>query len=651
MIAAALSSAVASAVASARLAFAAAFARGLRPDPDLSVWEWADEHRVLSERSSAEPGRWSTDRVPHMREVMEALSSRHPCKTVSIMKSAQIAGTEIGNNWVGYCIDHSPGPMLLVMPTVELAKRNSRQRLDTMIRDSPRLASHMGKAKSKDSSQTILSKEFENGVLVSTGANSAAGLRSMPARYVYCDEIDAYPPDVEGEGDPILLIQRAQRTFANRKGLYISTPTFQGRSRIEAMFADGDQSYLYLPCPGCQTMGRLHFRETESGFVIKWDKGEPEKVRAVCTSCGVEIQEHEKTEMILAGKWIATHPERSDDHRSFHLNALYSPIGWRFWEEIVRAFEDAKNRPDKLRVWVNHDMGETYYEKGEAPEWRALYDKREPYKIGTVPDGGVFLTAGVDVQGGRNARLEVEVVAWGRNKESWSVDYFVIPGDSAEESTWTELDGLLGRTWPTAGGNQLSIRCMAVDSGFSTQNVYHWCRQHPKTRTIPVKGRDSLPVLVGSPRAVDVSRGGRIIRRGVMLWSVGTTVAKTEFYGMARLERPTEESGDPFPPGYCHWPQYEEDAFKQLTSEQIVARTDKKGYRKYEWEVLPGRRNERLDCRVYARAAAAVVGLDRFGENDWKRLEADVGPIPDSRPRSRVKKAKKAGGYLNRPRD
>jgi len=637
------------ALADGAAVYALELMRGLEPDPILHVSDWADRHRVLSASASSEPGQWRTDRTPYLREVMDALSSSSPVESVALMKGAQVGGTEAGNNWIGYVIDHSPGPMMCVMPTVPLAKRNSRQRLDPLIRDCPRLREKVADRRSRDASNTILAKEFPNGVLVMTGANSASGLRSTPVRYVMMDEVDAYPGDVEGEGDPILLAMRASRTFSRRKSLMVSTPTFLGRSRIEEHFNKGDRSYYHVPCPGCGEMHRLRWQKKDEGLVMMWDDDDPTSARVVCTSCGEITEEHKKTWMLEKGVWVPELPERSDRRRSFHLSSMYSPVGWRSWAGMVESWLDAQGQPDKLRVFVNHDLGETWHEKGEAPEWRELYDKRETYPIGTVPKGGVFLTAGVDVQGGRNARLEVEVVAWGRGKESWSIDYFVIPGDAAEEATWAELDGLLARTWPTAEGAELPIRTMAVDSGFQTQHVYNWCRRHPKTRTIPVKGTKSLPVIVGTPRAMDVSRGGRTIRRGVMLWTVGTTVAKTEFYGWARLRASTEERGGEFPPGYPHFPQYEEDAFKGLTAEQIVARVDRRGYRTYDWEVLPGRRNERLDCRVYARAAAAVCGLDRFAEADWARMEAEMTTTDTDQPTRKKRKPRK--GYLKRGRD
>ncbi|HSG56820.1 MAG TPA: phage terminase large subunit family protein, partial [Paracoccaceae bacterium] len=166
--------------------------RGMRPDPDLTVSEWADQHRWLSSRASAEPGRYRTARTPYLREIMDALSPRHPAQRISFMKAAQVGATEAGNNWIGFVIHHAPGPMLAVLPTVEMAKRSSRGRIDPLIADSPALRERVNPARSRDAGNSMLSKEFPGGILVLTGANSATGLRSMPARYIFLDEVDAY---------------------------------------------------------------------------------------------------------------------------------------------------------------------------------------------------------------------------------------------------------------------------------------------------------------------------------------------------------------------------------------------------------------------------------------------------------------------------
>tara|TARA_R110002072_G_scaffold274302_2_gene435095 strand:+ start:28 stop:1194 length:1167 start_codon:yes stop_codon:yes gene_type:complete len=253
-----------------------AWRRGMRPDPDLTVSEWADQNRWLSSRASAEPGRYRTARTPYLRAIMDALSPGHPAQRISFMKAAQVGATEAGNNWIGFVIHHAPGPMLAVLPTVEMAKRTSRGRIDPLIADSPTLKERVQPARSRDAGNSMLSKEFPGGILVLTGANSATGLRSMPARYVFLDEVDAYPASADEEGDPVTLAEARTTTFAHRRKVFmVSTPTIRGLSRIEREFEASDQQRYFVPCPHCGAMQWLQFER------LRWAKGSLSRQRII----------------------------------------------------------------------------------------------------------------------------------------------------------------------------------------------------------------------------------------------------------------------------------------------------------------------------------------------------------------------------------
>ncbi len=280
--------------------------RGMQPDPDLTVSEWADQHRKLSSRASAEPGQYRTARTPYLREIMDALSPRHPAQRISFMKAAQVGATEAGNNWIGFVIHHAPGPMLAVLPTLEMAKRTSRGRLDPLIADSPALRALVNPARSRDAGNSMLSKEFPGGILVLTGANSVTGLRSMPARYVFLDEVDAYPASADEEGDPVTLAEARTATFSHRRKVFmVSTPTIRGLSRIEREYEASDQRRYFVPCPHCGQMQWLQFER------LRWDKGRPDTAAYHCDGCERPIAEHHKTRMLERGEWRATVTRRN----------------------------------------------------------------------------------------------------------------------------------------------------------------------------------------------------------------------------------------------------------------------------------------------------------------------------------------------------
>jgi phage terminase large subunit GpA-like protein len=348
-----------------------------------------------------------------------------------------------------------------------------------------------------------------------------------------------------------------------------------------------------------------------------------------CEYCRARLEEGHRMLLLRSGEWRPRVPERSSERRSYHLSALYATPGGKVsWRGIVTDFLRVKDISDRLRVWVNQTLGEPFVEKGEAPPWEKVHERAEPYPIGTVPAGGVVLTAGIDVQ---QDRLELEVVAWGPRMESWSVAYEVIVGETAGEAVWQQLDHLLARPYRMASGVDARVRLAGIDSGFIPQTVYSWARLRP-LRVAVLKGQDAIGVLVGVPTLVDVTLGGRKLRRGVRLWPVGGAVAKRDLYSALRLPRP--KPGQPFPPGYSHFPGYSEAHFQGLCSEQLTPTPNKRGYTVYRWTKIH-ERNEQLDCRVYARAAAAILGLDRYTAGDWARAAAGAvappaapGPAP-----------------------
>ncbi|MFN6998573.1 MAG: phage terminase large subunit family protein [Elioraea tepidiphila] len=606
----------------------------LRPPPQLTVSEWAERHRILGSRASSEPGPWRTGRTPYLREIMDALSAVHPARRVVFMKGAQTGGTEGGNNWLGYILHHVPAPVLAVQPTVELAKRFSRQRINPLIEETPVLRERVAPARARDSGNTLLSKEFPGGILVMTGANSAVGLRSMTARFLFLDEIDAYPGDVEGEGDPIALAEARARTFGwRRKTFLVSTPTITGLSRIEREYLASDQRRFFVPCPQCGTMQVLTFER------LRWEKGEPRSVAYRCETCDGAVEEHHKTAMLARGEWRATAVAEDPHTVGFHISALYSPVGWLSWEQIARDWEAAQGKPEDLKTFKNTVLGETWQESGDAPDWQRLYERREDWPIGIVPAGALFLTAGADVQ---RDRIEVSIWAWGRGLESWFVDHVIIDGGpdrapieqssmgSRHAGTWASLTALLGRTWSHASGARLGLAKLAIDTGYEAPAVYAWARRAGHAQVVPVKGVDGFnraAPIVG-PSYVDVTEGGRKLRRGARLWTVAVATFKSETYRFLRLGRPTDEeiaAGIVYPAGYVHLPRgMEAEWVKQLVAEQLVTIRNKRGYAHQEWQKMR-ERNEALDCRVYARAAAWIAGADRWTEATWRDLEAQVG--------------------------
>jgi phage terminase large subunit GpA-like protein len=527
---------------------------------------------------------------------------------------------------------------MIVQPTIDMAKRYSRQRLMPMIEESPVLKRKVKENRSRDEANTTLLKEFPGGFMAIAGANSAAGLRSMPVRDLFTDEEDGYPADVDGEGDPVQLARARQTTFARRKHLRTSTPTTRDFSRIEAAYLASDRCRFHVPCPHCGEMQPLVWgADTEHG--IKWSRAEdgaplPDTVRYVCRANGCEIKEHHKPGMLSAGRWVPEAPgAQAGRVRGFHLSSLYSPLGWLSWTQLVaewvRAMESTRaGDPSLLRVFVNTRLAETYEESGDRADEHSLRRRAADIPLRIVQWGHCVMTAGVDVQGDR---LEAYLWAWGRDMRRQMVDHAVIYGDPGLPETepgspWAALTEYRRSEVRHACGRAVPLLACMIDSGgHHTQAVYHYVRHHQHAGVHAVKGSSiSGRAVLGKPTDQDVNWRGVKLRRGVKLWSVGSDTAKDEIYGRLRIADPG--------PGYVllskHMPG---DVFEQLTSERRVTRYVK-GHPKLEWVKPAGRRNEALDCAVYALAAAHWLGMERWKDADWLKWErrAEVRDLFDT---------------------
>lgn len=585
------------------------------PPPKLTVSDWADEHRILSPESCAEPGKWRTSRAEYQREMMNAITDPK-VETVTLMTAARIGKTEIINNVLGRYIDNEPSPILSVNPTVEMAEAWSKKYFAPMIRDTPCLRARVTEAKARDANNTILEKSFPGGYIAMAGANSPAGLASRTVMIVVLDEVDRFPPSAGTEGDPMELAKKRAETFTYRKKfVQTSTPTVKGVSRIEQEWNQSDQRRYYVPCPHCGHFQHLQWSR------LKFTKEHLEDVHYECEGCLAHLSEADKYKMIRLGEWRPTFPERTK-HAGFHITALYSP--WISWQEIVEKFLNAKKRPETLRVWINTMLGETW----EEEETFSISDEKLAARIEQyedAPTGVLFLTAGVDVQ---DDRLECLVKGWGLKDESWFIDYKTFYGSPGRQDTWTFLDDYLQSIFRHESGVPLRIVSVCIDSGgHFTQNVYEFVKQRQGRRIFAVKG-------LGGYGKYFIGKATRNNKHRALVIPLGVDTAKELIYDRLQIEKPG--------PGYMHFNQKcTEEYFLQLTSEKHVTKYNK-GFPTKMWELKSGRRNEALDCEVYALAACKVINpnMERLAQNMEEQIKnaktSEVTPQPAPRRRKRL---------------
>lgn len=581
----------------------------LEPPRDLKLSEWAEEYAYLSAENSAEPGKWHN--IPYQIDIMDAITDPN-IERVTVKKSARVGYTKIVDHAIGYFIHHDPSPILVVQPTIEDAEGYSKDEIAPMIRDTPVLADIFGDMDAKNSGQTISVKSYPGGKLYLIGANSPRGFRRITVRVVIFDEIDGYPVTGAGkDGDQIKLGIKRAETFFNRKIIEGSTPLEEESSRIHKSFMAGDQRHCYLPCPHCHEKQILVFEN------LRWPEGKPEEAKFACIHCGVLIEERFKLWMLQNREWIAHAPFNPiTRHASFHIWTAYSTFPNASWGKLAKEWEDVKSDPLQRKVFTNTVLGEVWTEPGETVEPNALMERRYPFPA-EMPAQALILTAGVDVQ---RDRLEVEVVGWGIGEQSWSIAYRTFWGDPNYPDVWEAFDDFRHRSWLHQNGHRLLIQAICIDSGGSnTQAVYNYCAGKLGNRVYAVKGKGgALPVI----KAPQEAKPGARHKRPCKVFTIGVDQVKTLIYSRLVIK----EVG----PGYCHFNSEvdetgriynDEEFFRQLTAEKLIT-VYKKGFAVREWHnVRDTKRNEALDCRVYAYAALKMV------EPAWYRLERRLAPV------------------------
>lgn len=608
-----------------------------RPMP-TTLADWADANFFMSAESSYIEGVWRTR--PFQRVPLNIMGNDE-VEELDILKSARVGYTKMVMASVAYQVEHKKRNQIIYQPTDTAAKDFMKNHVQPMIRDVRpvrALASWYGKRHPNNTNQA---KTFDNRrQLWALGGTSAKNYREKSVDTVYIDEIDGFEENVEGEGRPDHLANKRTEGSYFPKMVCGSTPTTEHRSLISSR-AKSAEHFLrcYIPCPHCGHAQHLVF---ENMHMLT--PGDPGSTQYGCESCVAYFDYKQAQEQQADcfyrdpesglttydgmqffgadGNEVAT-----PRHIALHIWSAYSPM--TTWAKIMRDFLKRKGNPAELQTWVNQTRGETWKERGDAPDWRRLYDRTRggDFHTNQIADYVGLITMGVDVQRSPG-RLELEVVGWGPGRRSQSIDYRVIPGDTSDlgpGGPWEELRAIIrGETWEHSSGARIPVACTTVDSGDQTQTVYTFCREFAQPQVIPIKGMDNQTTLVGVPKPVDVSQAGRKVRRGVMLWGVGSSLLKSDVYSSLKLVQPTEESGGELPPGWCDFPEYGEDYFKGLCSEQLMRSKNRAGYTVYKWEKIY-ERNEPLDCRNYARAAAAIKGIDRWGDADWQAIRESLG--------------------------
>jgi len=597
---------------SALQVIAAAFAAVLAVPESVTPSAWAADNLVVPDGPYAGE-RFDLKLTPYLVEPLDFFSDDCPDNKVVIRKSAQTGFSLMAIAAAGYTIDREPCRIMVIQPTDGALAEFNREKLQPAIENSKALRSKVRSQTARSGQgSTTYSKRFPGGSLTLAIATSTADLRSKTIKKVIKDEASEYPTDLDGQGSPHGMIEARYESFrasADWKELDISTPVVKGACYIDAEYEAGDRRLWHVPCPGC-----------DEDFVFRFDKhfryerAYPYNAHYVAPCCGTVIESTRKNELVRKGRWIATAPAPGK-HRSYHFDALSSPFVP--WDLIAERKIIAGDDPSKQKTFDNLTLGIAHEVRGDAPDHVKLLERREAYEPGRIPAGGLLLVAGCDVQ---HSGIWYEIVAYGRDRQSWSIRHGFLEGETTDpdKGAFLALAKVYDETFPDAFGAHRQIDALSVDAGDGgrANQVYAWSRA--RHRAFAVKGLPGWTTpAIGTPTRVSISLSGRKLKGGATLWPVGTWALKGTFYADLRKEG-MKAGQETDPPGYCHFHgDCDERFFRQITAEYLKTVTMRGRSTRVWQENGP---NHLLDCRVYAMAMADYLGLTRMTPEQWVQL-------------------------------
>jgi len=602
------------------------------------VSQWAEKRRYLPPQVTTMPGYYSFSVAPYLKEIADCFSLTSPVREVDVMKGAQIGATVgILENVIGYLIDHvKSAPCMLLTADAELAKLRLESYITPMLEHSG--LSHL--IQSSDNISTRKSGKTDKriewvggGFLIPLGALNAAKLRSLSIQYFLADEVDAYP-NVIGKGeDPLKSAEARTKAFhESRKIARISTPLLKGNSRIAAGYERGDKRKYYVPCKQCGKMQVLKFQgvEKQTGRIwgLVWELNDDgalieSSVKYLCEWCSYPHINSDKAYMLPRGEWRATATSKSIFRRSYHLPAIYSPVGMYPWSAMVYDWLDAwdvdTNKVKSvslLQEFYNNVLALPFeIRSGTKVRFQMVSGHRRAcYKFGEIPNlyamefcGSpiLFLICTVDVH---KKNLAVMITGWTRNARHFVIDYWRYELAPGEEETaeltspvWSKLRQLIEEKEYTADdGKKYRVSITLVDAGYQNDTVIHFCDDYA-TGVYPILGRDRPSKNQSIKEFAEFK---------TMLGTVGYRIVVDHYKDRISpvLRREWYEESGQQPPYHYNAPiDMTDKQLKELTVESRKEKIDSYGNVSYFWHRLGNANNEQFDLLVYANAGMELL--------------------------------------------
>lgn len=591
-------------------------ARAFKPRQHITVSDWSDLHIVLSTKGSSEAGQWRTSRNEILREPMNCFSTHSKVTDVCMMFCVQLGKTSASTNILAYSMMENPSPIGVYLPSATTADAWIDQKFNPILENCDVLRESMLENTTKQTSNRRNFKDFLGGILFIENASNPVSAKSKTIKLLLVDEVDEFAAQYSSGDDPLEMLAERTITYGNSgKRLYVSTPTVKGVSRIEYLYNKSTQEKYHLKCPHCGHWQHLILE----GFV--YAAHDLSNVVYGCAQCEGFIFEHQKTELLANGRWIAENPEAK--MRGFHANSFYSPLGLGLtWSQIITRYEGIKDSGSsaELKTFWNSILALPYEDPSmQKIRLHGLADRAEPYALRTAPQQVGVLTAGVDVQ---ENRLAIQIVGWGAKMTCYVLDYVEIYGNPSDSIVWEALTELLNTPIEREDGKLLTVQATAIDSGFKTGDVYNYVRSKQIKRPMAIKGAGTINAeWLSKAKAMDVNYRGASDKFGVMIYTVGVHLIKDELFMRISDDTDREKServmhfSDDLPREY----------FGGVLSET-------KSHKTGRYEKIKGApRNEPLDTLVYAFAATrhAELRLHRYSKTRWAQLTTPIELVGD----------------------
>lgn len=649
----------------------------LAPPEELSTLEWSERYRILSkEETNDYPGPYDLDNTPALRGIL-AECEPGKNKRVVVQKSAQLGYTAgVVCNVLGKHVHWDPCVQVVMFPREKSAKDFDAEKFSPMVRATPVLAERI-RLKSRSDGNSATRKHYPGGLAKFVASNSPADVKSTSAKIRIVEEPDDTNKDVKGQGNAIALLRERGKTIRNSFELIGGTPTAKGASEIEKEMRTTDQRKFMVTCHHCGDRHspvwdnvvipghdlapeQLADPDIDARYPVRdvYGRARWEDAYYVCPHCGSPWTEEERIANIRTASRIEPYfgwePTAESADPGFYCNELLSVFdGSRIpllAEKYLKAqYEMDHGEPEKMVAFWNSSLGLCWEYSGELPEEEELRNRAEAYGEWTVPAGALVPTLTVDVQ---HDRLALTCWVVGRGEEMWLAYWGEIYGQTVvpHQGAWVELEQILDKTIATPAGIPLRIAAVGIDcsDGQTSEASYSFVRKHDRGMARPVlalKGAsdDEGRIEIWTPpKPIDPNRKAtKASRYGVQVHIVGTAKAKDLILGWAQEGGRVRLAGSGA--GRMHWyKSVRDDFYEQMLSEiKIPSRTNP---RKRAWKARTDRRNEALDCTVYAVYLSRHLRLHlrRPGQWDLDELRLRQGVLlapPEAAPAAESPKA------------